>query len=52
MQTDSHLRFAKEWDEKYVNEIRLTRHYPKSVLSSYPPGFEQTHFIPKSESWS
>jgi len=45
VQTDSHLRFAFEWDEKYCNEIKLTRSYPKSVLSSYPPGFKQIEFI-------
>jgi hypothetical protein len=40
VQTDSHLQFAVEWDEKYRNEIKATKAYPKSVLSSYPPGFE------------
>jgi len=39
MQTDSHLQFAEHWDEKYINEIKSTNNYPKSVLSSYPPGF-------------
>ncbi|MGK3757178.1 MAG: hypothetical protein ACI8RD_009492 [Bacillariaceae sp.] len=47
VQTDSHLRFAVDWDEKYRNEIKLTKNYPKSILSSYPPGFEQKRFIPK-----
>ncbi|OEU19387.1 hypothetical protein FRACYDRAFT_152079, partial [Fragilariopsis cylindrus CCMP1102] len=47
VQTDSHLKFAVDWDEKYRNEIKLTKNYPKSILSSYPPGFEQKHFIPK-----
>ena len=41
VQTDSHLQFAKDWDEKYKIEIRATRNYPKSVLSSYPPGFQK-----------
>ena len=40
VQTDSHLQFAVEWDEKYRNEFKATKAYPKSVLSSYPPGFE------------
>ena len=40
VQTDSHLQFAVEWDEKYRNEMKATKAYPKSVLSSYPPGFE------------
>lgn len=40
VQTDSHLQFAKHWDEKYVNEIKATKNYPKSILSSYPPGFQ------------
>ena len=39
VQTDSHLQFAMEWDEKYRDEFKATRTYPKSVLSSYPPGF-------------
>lgn len=40
VQTDSHLQFAVEWDEKYRNEMKATKAYPKSILSSYPPGFE------------
>jgi len=40
MQIDAHLEFAKEWDKKYVAEIKATKQYPKSVLSAYPPGFE------------
>ena len=47
VQIDSHLRFASEWDAKYIKEIKLTKSYPKSVMSSYPPGFEQVKFIPK-----
>jgi len=47
VQADSHLKFAFDWDEKYRNEIKLTRSYPKSVLSSYPPGFNQIKFIPR-----
>jgi len=47
VQIDSHLRFAAEWDAKYIKEIKLTRNYPKSVLSSYPPGFAQKRYIPK-----
>jgi Glycosyltransferase (GlcNAc) len=39
VQTDSHLMFAQEWDEKYRLEIKAARSYPKAVLSSYPPGF-------------
>lgn len=40
-QTDSHLEFYKDWDELYTNELKATKAYPKSVLSSYPPGFNQ-----------
>jgi len=47
MQIDSHLRFAREWDAKYITESKLTLNYPKSVLSAYPPGFDQVRFIPK-----
>ena len=40
-QTDSHLQFAKDWDAKYIAEVKATRNFPKSVLSSYPPGFSK-----------
>lgn len=43
VQTDSHLMFADEWDEKYRLEMKATKNYPKSVLSSYPPGFGDVH---------
>jgi len=39
VQTDSHLQFAKHWDSKYIAEVKVTKNYPKSVLSAYPPGF-------------
>jgi len=39
VQTDAHLQFAVEWDEKYRNELKATSNFPKSILSSYPPGF-------------
>jgi hypothetical protein len=42
VQCDSHLMFAQDWDEKYRLEIQATRNFPKSVLSSYPPGFQAT----------
>ena len=47
MQIDSHLRFADDWDAKYIKDLKLTLNYPKSVFSSYPPGFEQVRFIPR-----
>jgi len=40
MQCDSHLMFAEHWDDKYRAELQATRNYPKSILSSYPPGFD------------
>ena len=43
MQVDSHLLYADEWDQKYIDELRVTSNYPKSVLSSYPPGFQNVH---------
>lgn len=43
VQTDSHLQFAVEWDEKYINEVKATSNYPKSILSSYPPGFNPSN---------
>mmetsp|Transcript_16836 Transcript_16836/g.21290 ORF Transcript_16836/g.21290 Transcript_16836/m.21290 type:complete len:607 (-) Transcript_16836:50-1870(-) len=39
VQTDSHLKFAEEWDEKYRIEVKAAKNYPKAILSSYPPGF-------------
>lgn len=33
------LQFAVEWDEKYRNEAKIAKSYPKVILSSYPPGF-------------
>jgi hypothetical protein len=47
LQIDSHLRFAHEWDAKYIVDAKLSSNYPKSVLSAYPPGFDQVRFIPK-----
>ncbi|KAL7570546.1 hypothetical protein ACA910_004318 [Epithemia clementina (nom. ined.)] len=41
VQCDSHLQFADHWDAKYIAELQATRNYPKSVLSSYPPGFQE-----------
>jgi len=41
IQCDSHLEFAEHWDEKYISEVKATKNYPKSVLSSYPPGFSE-----------
>eukprot|EP00578_Thalassiosira_sp_NH16_P021743 CAMPEP_0181089666 /NCGR_PEP_ID=MMETSP1071-20121207/7424_1 /TAXON_ID=35127 /ORGANISM="Thalassiosira sp., Strain NH16" /LENGTH=762 /DNA_ID=CAMNT_0023171629 /DNA_START=115 /DNA_END=2402 /DNA_ORIENTATION=+ len=41
MQVDSHLEFYQHWDELYVNELKATGSYPKSILSSYPPGFNK-----------
>jgi len=42
VQSDSHLQFAKHWDSKYIAEAKATSNYPKSVLSSYPPGFNDS----------
>jgi len=39
IQTDSHLQFAVEWDDKYRKEMKACKSFPKVVLSSYPPGF-------------
>ena len=41
MQSDAHLRFAPEWDRKYKVEVKAAKSYPKSILSSYPPGFSE-----------
>lgn len=39
MQVDSHLRFARDWDVLLAEDLRLTSSFPRSVLSTYPPGF-------------
>lgn len=41
MQMDAHLEFAPEWDQYYIDEARATKNFPKSVLSAYPPGFQE-----------
>ena len=40
MQMDSHLEFAPSWDQKYIDEVRAAKSFPKAVLSAYPPGFQ------------
>mmetsp|Transcript_16691 Transcript_16691/g.23658 ORF Transcript_16691/g.23658 Transcript_16691/m.23658 type:complete len:540 (+) Transcript_16691:52-1671(+) len=40
LQVDSHLKFAQNWDQLYIDEVKLTKFYPKSILSAYPPGFD------------
>ena len=40
VQVDSHLEFYRHWDRLYIDEARATKSYPRSVLSSYPPGFQ------------
>lgn len=41
MQMDAHLEFAPDWEQYYIDEAKLSKNYPKSVLSSYPPGFKE-----------
>lgn len=41
VQCDSHLHFATHWDQKYIDEVKSAKSYPKAVLSSYPPGFTE-----------
>uniref|UniRef100_A0A7S2HSP7 Glycosyltransferase 2-like domain-containing protein n=2 Tax=Helicotheca tamesis TaxID=374047 RepID=A0A7S2HSP7_9STRA len=41
IQSDAHLRFAQDWDAKYIAEVKSADSYPKAVLSSYPPGFSE-----------
>jgi len=41
LQADAHLRFAPDWDIQYEEEVKAAKSYPKAVLSSYPPGFNQ-----------
>lgn len=38
-QVDAHLKFARGWDELYIEDLKLSSNYPRSILSSYPPGF-------------
>jgi len=42
LQIDSHMRFARHWDESLIGMLRqLTDHFgiPKPVLTTYPPGY-------------
>jgi len=39
LQMDSHLLFAPDWEQYFIDEMTASRNYPKSILSSYPPGF-------------
>ncbi len=41
VQADAHLRFAKDWDRLYQEELQAAKSYPKAILSSYPPGFSE-----------
>jgi len=43
MQVDAHLEFYNGWDALYIDELKATSSYPKSMLSSYPPGFNAEH---------
>ena len=40
MQMDSHLEFATDWEQYYIDEAKASKNFPKSVLSAYPPGFK------------
>ena len=39
VQVDSHLQFAKGWDELYIKDLHLAKAFPNAILSTYPPGF-------------
>jgi len=41
MQMDSHLEFAPDWEQYYIDEMKLSSNFPRSILSSYPPGFKE-----------
>ncbi len=41
MQMDSHLEFAPDWEQYYIDEAKASKNFPKSVLSAYPPGFKE-----------
>jgi [Skp1-protein]-hydroxyproline N-acetylglucosaminyltransferase len=41
MQMDAHLEFAPHWDTFYIDEVKAAKNFPKAVLSTYPPGFQQ-----------
>lgn len=38
LQIDAHTYFRDEWDALLVEQMRLTKSYPFSVISNYPPG--------------
>ena len=41
VQVDAHLEFYTHWDELYTNEVKAAKSFPKAILSSYPPGFNE-----------
>lgn len=48
MQIDSHMRFARNWDEALLNNITKCPVPQKSVLSTYPPPITDSTLIPVS----
>lgn len=34
-QVDSHLQFARNWDQLYIENLQRAKSYPKAVLSTY-----------------
>ena len=50
LQIDLHLQFTNDWDEKLIQELKATKNYPKSILSSYPPGFSNNNNEDANES--
>ena len=41
LQMDAHLEFAPSWDQRYIQEVKAAKNFPKAILSSYPPGFQE-----------
>ena len=41
LQMDAHLEFAPSWDQRYIDEVKAAKNFPKAILSSYPPGFQE-----------
>mmetsp|Transcript_26313 Transcript_26313/g.49997 ORF Transcript_26313/g.49997 Transcript_26313/m.49997 type:complete len:289 (-) Transcript_26313:2815-3681(-) len=43
LQIDSHMRFRPNWDEYLIQQLNKTGRPTKSLLTSYPPGYEPTN---------
>eukprot|EP00026_Physarum_polycephalum_P004577 Phypoly_transcript_04599.p1 GENE.Phypoly_transcript_04599~~Phypoly_transcript_04599.p1 ORF type:complete len:339 (+),score=34.76 Phypoly_transcript_04599:1063-2079(+) len=46
LQIDSHMRFVKGWDAMLKKYLSQTTNPDKSIITSYPVGYEQPNLVP------